>query len=180
MIVSRIIESATYCNQKLLALLYLNSTQMTSVNWIIRLLLSLLCYPKVILLTILEIVIHVSMLHNVIVDNISSSYILSHLQWWWLIFISTIKYKIYNNSTIMFTTVQLVENGNACSIKSFYKHPFLNARVTIHYLFIQYRIFLKWIFLKNSNKIKNSNKNKLHRVLLSICKCYQQCLVPKG
>ncbi len=48
---SRIIESAAYCNQKLLAHLFLNSTQNTSVNWIIRLLLSLLCWPKVILLS---------------------------------------------------------------------------------------------------------------------------------
>ena len=48
---SRIIESAAYCNQKLLAHLYLNSTQNTSVNWIIRLLLSLVCRPKVILLS---------------------------------------------------------------------------------------------------------------------------------
>jgi hypothetical protein len=48
---SRIIESAVYCNQKLLAHLYLNSTQNISVNWIIRLLLSLLCWPKVILLS---------------------------------------------------------------------------------------------------------------------------------
>jgi hypothetical protein len=46
---SRFIESAAYCNQKLLALLYNNSTQKTLVNWIIRLLLSLLCRPKVIL-----------------------------------------------------------------------------------------------------------------------------------
>ncbi len=35
---SPIIESAAYCNQKLLAHLYLNSTQNTSVNWINRLL----------------------------------------------------------------------------------------------------------------------------------------------
>ncbi len=48
---SRIIESAAYCNQKLLAHLYLGSTQNTSVNWIIRLLLSLLCRPNVILLS---------------------------------------------------------------------------------------------------------------------------------
>jgi hypothetical protein len=48
---SRIIESAAYCNQKLLEHLYLNRTQNTSVNWIIRLLLSLLCWPKVILLS---------------------------------------------------------------------------------------------------------------------------------
>ncbi len=48
---SRIVESAAYCNHKLLALLHLNSTQTTSVNWIIRLLLSLLCWPKVILLS---------------------------------------------------------------------------------------------------------------------------------
>jgi hypothetical protein len=48
---SRIIESAAYCNQKLLAHLYLNSTQNTSLNWIIRLLLSLLCWLKVILLS---------------------------------------------------------------------------------------------------------------------------------
>ncbi len=46
-----IIESAAYCNQKLLAHFYLNTTQNTSVNWIIRLLLSLLCWPKVILLS---------------------------------------------------------------------------------------------------------------------------------
>ncbi len=45
---SRIIETAAYCNQKLLALY---STQNSSVNWIIRLLLSLLCWPKVILLS---------------------------------------------------------------------------------------------------------------------------------
>ncbi len=48
---SRIIESSAYCNQKLLAHLYLNSTLNTSVNWIIRLLLSLFCWPKVILLS---------------------------------------------------------------------------------------------------------------------------------
>ncbi len=48
---SRIIESAAYCNHKLMAHLYFNSTQNTSVNWIIRLLLSLLCWPKVILLS---------------------------------------------------------------------------------------------------------------------------------
>jgi hypothetical protein len=48
---SRIIESAAYCNQKLLALLYLNSTQISSVNWIILLLLSLLGWAKVILLS---------------------------------------------------------------------------------------------------------------------------------
>ncbi len=48
---SRIIESVAYCNQKLLAHLYLNSTQNTSVNWTIRLLLSLLCWPKVILIS---------------------------------------------------------------------------------------------------------------------------------
>jgi hypothetical protein len=48
---SRIIVSAAYCNPKLLAHLYFNSTQNTSVNWIIRLLLSLLCWPKVILLS---------------------------------------------------------------------------------------------------------------------------------
>ncbi len=47
---SRIIESAAYCNQTMQAHLYLNSTQNMSVNWIIRLLLSLLCWPKVILL----------------------------------------------------------------------------------------------------------------------------------
>ncbi len=48
---TRIIESAAYCNQKLLAHLYLNSTQNTSAYWIIRLLLSLLCWPEVILLS---------------------------------------------------------------------------------------------------------------------------------
>ena len=48
---SRIIESAAYCNQMLLVPLYLNSTQKPSVNWIIRLMLSLLCWPKVILLS---------------------------------------------------------------------------------------------------------------------------------
>ncbi len=39
---SRIIESAAYCNHIMLVPLYLNSTQNSSVNWIIRLLLSLL------------------------------------------------------------------------------------------------------------------------------------------
>ena len=48
---SRIIESAAYCNQILLVSLYLNSTQNTSFNWIIWLLLSLLCWPEVILLS---------------------------------------------------------------------------------------------------------------------------------
>ncbi len=48
---SRIIESAAYCNQILLAKVYINRAQNTSVNWIIRLLLSLLCQPKVILLS---------------------------------------------------------------------------------------------------------------------------------
>ncbi len=42
---------AAYYNQNLLAHWYLNSTQNTSVNWIIRLLLWLLCWPKVILLS---------------------------------------------------------------------------------------------------------------------------------
>ncbi len=48
---SRKIESAIYCNDILLVPLYLNSTQNTSVYRIIRLLLSLLCEPKVILLS---------------------------------------------------------------------------------------------------------------------------------
>ncbi len=48
---SRILESVAYFNQKLQAHLYLNSTQNTSVNWIIRLLLSLFFWPKVILLS---------------------------------------------------------------------------------------------------------------------------------
>ncbi len=48
---SRLIESAAYCNQILLAPLCINSTQNTSVNWIIRLLLSFLYQPKVILLS---------------------------------------------------------------------------------------------------------------------------------
>ena len=48
---SRIIESAAYCNHILLVPLYLNSLHKTSVNWIIRLVLSLLCRPKVILLS---------------------------------------------------------------------------------------------------------------------------------
>ncbi len=48
---SRIVESAAYCNQKLLTLLYLKKSQITSVNWIIRLLLSLLSCPKVIVLS---------------------------------------------------------------------------------------------------------------------------------
>ncbi len=48
---SRLIESAAYCNQILMAPLYFSNTQNTSVNWIIRLLLSLLCWPKVILLS---------------------------------------------------------------------------------------------------------------------------------
>ena len=47
---SQIIESSDYCNQTLLVPHYLNSTQNTSVNWIIRILLSLLYWPKVILL----------------------------------------------------------------------------------------------------------------------------------
>jgi hypothetical protein len=47
---SQIIESAAYY-KKLLAHLYLNSIQNTSFNWIIRLLLSLLSWPKVILLS---------------------------------------------------------------------------------------------------------------------------------
>ncbi len=48
---SRIIKSVTFCNQKFLALFYLISTQNTSVNEIIRSLLSLLCSPKVILIS---------------------------------------------------------------------------------------------------------------------------------
>ncbi len=48
---SRIIESATYCYHILLVPLYLNSAQNMSVNWIIWLLRSLLCWPKVILLS---------------------------------------------------------------------------------------------------------------------------------
>ena len=48
---SWIIESAAYWNQILLVPLYLNSAQKTSVNWIIWLLLSLLCWPKLILLS---------------------------------------------------------------------------------------------------------------------------------
>jgi len=48
---SRIIESAAYCNQILMGPLYLNCTQNMSVNRIIRLLLSLKCWPKVILLS---------------------------------------------------------------------------------------------------------------------------------
>ncbi len=48
---SRLIESAAFCNQIWLAQLFINSAQNTSVNYIIRLLLSLLCRPKVILLS---------------------------------------------------------------------------------------------------------------------------------
>jgi hypothetical protein len=48
---SRMMESAAYCNQVLLAQICTNSAQITSVNWIIRLLLSLSCRPKVILLS---------------------------------------------------------------------------------------------------------------------------------
>ncbi len=48
---SRIIEAVIYCNQILLAQLYINRPQNTSVNWILRLLLLLLCRPKVILLS---------------------------------------------------------------------------------------------------------------------------------
>ncbi len=44
----RLIESPAYCNQKLLAILYLNNVQITSVNWINRLLLSLICWTKMI------------------------------------------------------------------------------------------------------------------------------------
>ncbi len=47
----RIIKAAVYCNHILLVLLYINSTQSTSVNWIIWLALLLLCRPKVILLS---------------------------------------------------------------------------------------------------------------------------------
>ncbi len=46
---SRLIESAAYYNQTLLAQLNISSAKNSSVNWIIRLLLSLLCWPKVIL-----------------------------------------------------------------------------------------------------------------------------------
>jgi hypothetical protein len=45
---SRIIESAACCNQILSAQLYISRAQITSVNWIIRLLVSLLCRPKMI------------------------------------------------------------------------------------------------------------------------------------
>jgi len=48
---SLIIESAAYCNQLILVPLYINSTQNTSVNWISRLLLSFLGWPKAILLS---------------------------------------------------------------------------------------------------------------------------------
>jgi hypothetical protein len=48
---SRIIESAAYCNQILLAPMYINNTQYTSVNCILLFLLSLLCWPKAILLS---------------------------------------------------------------------------------------------------------------------------------
>jgi hypothetical protein len=48
---SRIIATAAYCNKKLLAHLYINNAQNTSDNWIIRLLVSLSCRPKVILLS---------------------------------------------------------------------------------------------------------------------------------
>ncbi len=45
---SQLIESAAYCNQTWLAKLYINSAQNTLVNWIIQLLVSILCQPKVI------------------------------------------------------------------------------------------------------------------------------------
>ncbi len=48
---SRLIVSAAFCNRIWLAQLYINSAQNTLVNWIIRLLLSLWCRPKVILLS---------------------------------------------------------------------------------------------------------------------------------
>ncbi len=48
---SRIIESAAYCNQISLVQVYINRAQNTVVNLIFRLLLSLLCRPKVILLS---------------------------------------------------------------------------------------------------------------------------------
>jgi hypothetical protein len=48
---SRIIESAAYCNQIFLSRLYIDNAQNTLVNWTIRLLLSLLCRPKVIQLS---------------------------------------------------------------------------------------------------------------------------------
>ncbi len=47
---SRLIESAAYCYQIWLVKLYINSAQNTLVNLIIRLVISLLCRPKVILL----------------------------------------------------------------------------------------------------------------------------------
>jgi hypothetical protein len=48
---SWLIESAAYCNQIFLAQFYINNSQNTSVIWIIRLLLSLLYRPRVILLS---------------------------------------------------------------------------------------------------------------------------------
>ena len=48
---SRIIELAAYYNQILMVPLNKNSTQKMLVDWIIRLFLSLLCWPKVILLS---------------------------------------------------------------------------------------------------------------------------------
>jgi hypothetical protein len=48
---SRIIESAAYWNQILLTQLYIDKAQNKSVNWISRLLLSLLCWSEVILLS---------------------------------------------------------------------------------------------------------------------------------
>ena len=48
---SRIIESAAFCNQIFHVPLYINSTQNSWFSWIVRLLLSLLCWPKTILLS---------------------------------------------------------------------------------------------------------------------------------
>ncbi len=48
---SQIIESAAYSNHIFMAPLWFNSTQNSLVNWIIWFLLSLLCWPKVILLS---------------------------------------------------------------------------------------------------------------------------------
>ncbi len=70
----RIVDSAAYCNQILLAQICINSTQNTSVNWIIRLLLSLSCRPKVILLSGGHCI-------SECVSSLSPSTLKSHMKW---------------------------------------------------------------------------------------------------
>ncbi len=74
---SRIIESAAYCNQVLLAPLYLNSTHNMSVYWIMF---SLLSWPKVILLSGGHCTILGSRIHFLCASLCSKQ---KHLLWYW-------------------------------------------------------------------------------------------------